>query len=93
MLECRLRFQGAAQWTVIRMASADNADLAMFITGLSGKVAVDAAERLRLEQLLREHIWAGFHIWDRMERGIFPKGTFEGTGGGAFGSFARDEIR
>ena len=32
--------------------------------------------------MLAEQAWAAFHIWDRTQRGIFPKGTFEATGGG-----------
>src|SRR3989440_8563540 len=44
-------------------------------------VALDAADQLRLEQMLAEQAWAAFHIWDRTQRGIFPKGTFEATGG------------
>ena len=31
--------------------------------------------------MLAEQAWAAFHIWDRTQRGIFPKGTFEVTGG------------
>jgi len=31
--------------------------------------------------MLQENGWAAFHIWDRTQRGIFPKGTFEATGG------------
>ena len=42
---------------------------------------MDAADQLRLEQMLAEQAWAAFHIWDRTQRGIFPKGTFEATGG------------
>jgi hypothetical protein len=60
-----------AQWTVIRMAIARNRDLAELMT----------AGLLRLEQMLAEHAWAAFHIWDRTQRGIFAKGTFEATGG------------
>jgi hypothetical protein len=71
-----------AQWTVIRMAIAKNRDLAEFMTtGLRGESALDAADQLRLEQLLQEHLWAAFHIWDRTQRGVFPKGTFELTAG------------
>jgi hypothetical protein len=71
-----------AQWTVIRMAVARNRDIAKLMTaGLHGEVALDAADQLRLEQLLAENAWAAFHIWDRTQRGIFPKGTFELTGG------------
>ena len=70
------------QWTVIRMAIARNRDIAELMTaGLRGESALDAADQLRLEQLLAEYAWAAFHIWDRTQRGIFPKGTFELTGG------------
>jgi hypothetical protein len=73
-----------AQWTVIRMAVAENRDIAELMTaGLGGERALDAADQFRLEQLLQEHAWAAYHIWDRTERGVFPKGTFEATGGQA----------
>jgi len=71
-----------AQWTVIRMAIARNREIAELMTaGLHGERAMDAADQLRLEQMLQENAWAAFHIWDRTQRGIFPKGTFEATGG------------
>jgi hypothetical protein len=71
-----------AQWTVIRMAIARNRDIAELMTaGLHGESAIDAADQLRLEQLLAENVWAAFHIWDRTQRGVFPKGTFELTCG------------
>src|SRR3989440_11354720 len=67
-----------AQWTVIRMATAKNRDIAELMTaGLHGERALDAADQLRLEQMLAENLWASFHIWERTQRGIFPKGTFE----------------
>src|SRR5437870_7285018 len=72
-----------AQWTVIRQAIAGNRDIAELVTaGLSGeRAALDAADQLRLEQMLQEYAWAAFHIWDRTQRGVFPKGTFEATCG------------
>jgi len=71
-----------AQWTVIRMAIARNRDIAELMTaGLHGESALDAADQLRLENMLQESAWASFHIWDRTQRGVFPKGTFELTGG------------
>jgi hypothetical protein len=71
-----------AQWTVIRQAIATNREIAELMTaGLSGERALDAADQLRLEQMLSEHAWAAFHIWERTQRGIFPKGTFEITAG------------
>ena len=71
-----------AQWTVIRQAIAGNRDIAeLMTTGLSGERAMDVADQLRLEQMLQEYAWAAFHIWDRTQRGVFPKGTFELTAG------------
>src|SRR5947208_11537356 len=71
-----------AQWTVIRMAIAKHRDIAELMTaGLQGERAMDAADQLRLEQMLQENAWASFHIWERTQRGIYPKGTFEETGG------------
>lgn len=71
-----------AQWTVIRQAIATNRDIAELMTAaLSDERTIDAADRLRLEQMLAEYAWASFHIWDRTQRGVFPKGTFELTGG------------
>ena len=71
-----------AQWTVIRMAVAKHRDIAELMTdGLNGSRALDRADQLRLEQMLQEYAGACYHIWDRTQRGIFPKGTFELTGG------------
>ena len=78
------------QWTVIRQAIAQNRDIAELMTaGLHGERALDAADQLRLEQMLQENAWAAFHIWDRTQRGIFPKGTFEATGGALLNQLLR----
>ena len=70
------------QWTVIRMAIAQHRDIAELMTaGLHGETTLDAADQLRMEQMLQENAWASFHIWDRTQRGVFPKGTFELTAG------------
>src|SRR6202795_3241659 len=66
-----------AQWTVIRMAIATNRDIAELMTaGLHAERPLDAADQLRLEQMLQENASAAFHIWQRTQRGILPKGTF-----------------
>ena len=71
-----------SQWTVIRMAVAQNRAVAELMTaGLQGQAALDAADQLRLEHMLAEYAWASFHIWDRTRRGVFPPGTFEATAG------------
>src|SRR5207248_2098406 len=78
------------QWTVIRMAIAKNREIAELMTaGLHAERPLDAADQLRLEQMLQENAWAAFHIWDRTQRGIFPKGTFEATGGALLGTLLR----
>ena len=70
------------QWTVLRMAIAHHRDIAELMTaGLQGERALDAADQLRLDNLLQEYAWASFHIWDRTQRGVFPPGTFEATAG------------
>jgi hypothetical protein len=81
-----------AQWTVIRMAIAKNRDIAELMTaGLRGERTLDAADQLRLEQMLQENAWAAFHIWERTQRGIFPKGTFELTAGPLLNGLLRTE--
>jgi len=70
------------EWTSIRMAIAGNRDIAELMTsGLQGERELDAADQLRMEQMLAEYAWAAFHIWDRTQRGVFRKGTFDLTGG------------
>jgi hypothetical protein len=47
------------QWTVICMAIAKNRDIAELMTaGLHDERPLDAADRLRLEQMLQENAWA-----------------------------------
>ena len=71
-----------SQWTVIRQAIATDRSIAELMTaGLGGERTLDAADELRLENMLQEYAWASFHIWDRTQRGVFPKGTFEATAG------------
>ena len=78
------------QWTVIRMAIAENREISELMTaGLNGTRALDAADQLRIDQLLGEYAWASFHIWDRTRRGVFPPGTFEFS----CGSGLRDLLR
>ena len=46
------------QWTVIRQAIAQNRDIAeIMTTGLHGESDLDAADQLRLEQMLQENGW------------------------------------
>ena len=78
------------QWTVLRQAIAQNREVAELMTsGLSGESALDAADQLRLEQMLQEYAWASFHVWERTQRGIFPKGTFEATSGAFLSTLLR----
>jgi len=80
------------QWTVIRMAIAKHRDIAEPMTsGLRGESALDAADQMRLENMLSENVWAAFHIWERTQRGVFPKGTFELTTGAHLCDLLRTE--
>lgn len=75
------------------MAVVEHREIAQLMTaGLHGEVALDAADQLRLEQFLAENAWAAFHIWDRTQRGIFPKGTFELTGGALLSGLLRTAL-
>ena len=66
-----------AEWTVIRQAIAGNRDIAELMTaGLGGERALDAADQLRLEQMLAENLWASFqHLGENAAR-HFSKGDF-----------------
>ena len=78
------------EWTQIRQTIVTNRDVAELMTaGLRGDRALDAADQLRLEQMLQECAWAAFHTWERTRRGVFPNGTFEATAG----AFMRDLLR
>jgi hypothetical protein len=73
------------QWTVVRMAVAHHRDIAELMTaGLHGEKDLDAADQLRMEQVLQEIAWASY-IWDRTQRGVFPPGAFELTAGAYLG--------
>src|SRR5579863_4109895 len=62
------------QWTVIRMAIAKHRDIAELMTaGLHGEKVLDAADQLRLEQMLQENAWASFHIWTARSAVYFPR--------------------
>lgn len=51
------------QLTVIRQAIAQNRDIAELMTaGLHGERTMDAADQLRLGQMLAEQAWAAFQI-------------------------------
>ena len=66
-----------AQWTVIRMAIAQHRDIAELMTaGLHGELALDAADQLRLEQMLQENAWAALpHLGQNAARHL-SKGNF-----------------
>ena len=65
------------QWTVIRMAIVQHREVAELMTaGLRGEVTLDAADQLRLEQLLFESALGGFsHLGSNATRHL-SKGNF-----------------
>lgn len=57
------------QWTAIRMAIAENREVAELMTsGLNGTKPLDPTDQLRVDYLVNEYAWASFHIWDRTRR-------------------------
>ena len=72
-----------AQWTVIRMAIAKNRDIAELMTaGLQGERALDAADQLRLEQMLAGKRMGVFpHLGQNAAR-YLSEGDFRSDGWG-----------
>ena len=67
-----------AQWSTIRMALAENRDLAeIWSSGLNSEAELDATDQFRLESLLAEQLWAAYHVWERTKRGLLTEGTFQ----------------
>ena len=67
-----------AEWSAIRMTLVNNRDVArLWSEGLHDDSEMDKTDRLRLESLLSEQLWASYHIWERTSRGILKEGTFK----------------
>ena len=74
------------------MAIVENPDLAeLWHLALSGGRELTAAEAMRVDNLLEEHVWAAYHIWDRTQRGLFEHGRFEEAAGPTVGSLLSAE--
>ena len=58
-------------------------------SGLSGERTFDAADQLRLEQMLQEYAWASFHIWNSATR-CLSKGDFRSDGWCILGHLAQN---
>src|SRR5881394_1079713 len=70
-----------AQWTVIRMAIAKHRDIAELMTaGIHGERALDAADQLRLEQMLQGKCLGVFpHLGQNATR-CLSEGNFRSNG-------------
>ena len=69
-----------AQQSVIRMAIVSHRDIAeLWLTGLADDGELDAADELRFETLLQERVIAGWHIWDRVQRGLLTTMSSDGS--------------
>jgi len=71
-----------SEWSKIRMAIVENPGVAeLWDVARSGDRDLTAAEALRVNTFLEEHLWAAYHIWDRTERGLFQHGRFDEAAG------------
>jgi len=69
-----------AQQSAIRMAIVTNRDIAqLWLMGLSDDGELNSADELRFETLLEERVIAGWHIWDRVQRGLLTTVSSEGS--------------
>lgn len=65
-----------SEWQSIRLLMASDRGVAqLWLAGLDDKLP-DAVDQLRFQNLMSEHFWVTFHIWDRVRLGIFAPGDF-----------------
>jgi hypothetical protein len=65
------------QASVFRSSIVNNRDVAEFwTTGLKADGVLDEVDELRFQTLATEQFWWSYHLWDREQRGIMPKGSW-----------------
>jgi hypothetical protein len=65
------------QASVFRSSIVDNRDVAeLWATGLKADGLLDEVDELRFQTLVTEQLWWSYHLWDREQRGIMPKGSW-----------------
>ena len=73
------------QWSSFRQSIYQDAETAdIFVRGMTEAKLADPVEQLRFDYLLREHGWATFQIWDRVNIGLLPDFQFEQGAGPDF---------
>ncbi|MDQ0248272.1 hypothetical protein J2W22_000319 [Sphingomonas kyeonggiensis] len=74
-----------AQWSSFRASIYSSHDTAeMFRAGLEGSQALDPADQLRFDYLMREHGWATYQVWERVRDGLMPRAHYEAGQGADF---------
>lgn len=67
-----------AQWSSFRASIYSSHDTAeMFRAGMEGSRALDPADQLRFDYLMREHAWATYQVWQRVRDGLMPREHYE----------------
>ena len=65
------------QNSAVRLTIVSDRDVAqVWIQGLDGAATLAPADRLRFDMMLIEHLWIGFHLWDRSRLGLTDKGQW-----------------
>jgi hypothetical protein len=73
-----------SQWSDFRSSIYGDPDVAALLAaGLAGDLA-DTVDQMRFDYLLREHAWATYNIWDRVEKGLLPGVHFSDGAGSDF---------
>lgn len=73
-----------SQWSDFRSSIYGDTDVARLLAaGLAGELA-DTVDQIRFDYLLREHAWATYNIWDRVEKGLLPGVHFSDGAGSDF---------
>lgn len=73
------------QWSSFRQSIYGDRETAdVFYRGMAEVELADPVEQLRFDYLLREHGWATFQIWDRVNFGLVSRAHFEQGAGPDF---------
>jgi len=73
-----------SQWSDFRSSIYGDPDVAgLLVAGLAADL-LEEVDQTRFDYLLREHAWATYNIWDRVEKGLLPNVHFSDGAGSDF---------
>ena len=73
-----------SQVSAYRLAIVNSREVAKLLTSATSEgTALDDVDLVRFNNLMSEIMWSLFHVWQREQAGLFPKGEFKRGGGRA----------